>query len=146
VERRSGGAAVDGALVRLFDLRENLRLADDHAVEARGDAVEVSNRLALVERDDLPFNALGGDAVVAQQGVDEVVGFRGLDGTGAGGVELDAVARRQERELGRGEAFAPASERVARLLAAESELLAEIDAGGAMGAADHAEVHGESSR
>jgi hypothetical protein len=122
-------------------LRENLRLADDHAVEARRNAIEMGDRLALVERNDLSFHSLDGDAVVAQQGVDEIVGFGGLDGTGAGGVELDAVARRQDRELRRGETFAPASERVARLLAAEGELLAEIDAGGAVGAANHAEVH-----
>ena len=46
VQHRAGGADAGGAGVELLQLAEDLRLADHHRVEARGDAEEMADRVA----------------------------------------------------------------------------------------------------
>ena len=41
IEQRAGGVGLPGGAVRLFDLAENLRFADDQRVEAGGDAEQM---------------------------------------------------------------------------------------------------------
>jgi len=59
---RTGGL---GDANRLFHLAEDLRLADHHGIEARGDAKRVPNRFALWEGIEVGLELLGLDAVIA---------------------------------------------------------------------------------
>ena len=45
MRQRTGGLLLRGQLIGLLDLREDLRLADDHAVETTGHKEQVAHRV-----------------------------------------------------------------------------------------------------
>jgi hypothetical protein len=93
--------------VGLFDLAEDLRLADDHAVEGAGYSEEMADSFAVVVLVKMGLEVAGWDGEVFVEET-EKVGFglrlrvRGFAGVVLQGKELDAVAG------GEDEAFADA--------------------------------------
>ena len=97
--------ASDG--VGLFDLAEDLRLADDHAVERTGDAEEMADGFAVVVLVEVGLDVGGGDGEVFVEEAEEVglglrLGVGGFADVVLQGEEFDAVAG------GEDEAFADA--------------------------------------
>ena len=74
------GADLAGDGVGLFDLAEDLRLADDHAVERAGDAEEMADGFALAELVEVRLEIGCGDVEVF---VEEVEGAGVFVGVGA---------------------------------------------------------------
>ncbi len=72
VERRGDGSDVAGDGVGLFDLAEDLRLADDHGVERAGDAEEMADGFAVAELVEVGLDVGGGDGEVLVQEAEEV--------------------------------------------------------------------------
>ena len=98
------GAYLPGDGVGLFDLAEDLRLADDHAVERTGDAEEVADGFALAEFVEVGLDVVWRDGEVFVKEAEEVgfgLGLRGFSVV-LQGEEFDAVAG------GEDEAFADA--------------------------------------
>ena len=138
------GFASDG--VGLFDLAEDLRLANDHAVERAGDAEEMTDGFALTELIKVRLDIAGWDGEVLLEEAEEVsFGFaRGLSGRFRGlvlkGEEFDAVAG------GEDEAFADAGlvqerERgVGETTCGDGEAFADLDGRGVVIDADEDEA------
>ena len=124
--------------VRLADLPEDLRLAEDHRVEARGDAEEVPDRRVAVPRERRLAQEHVVHAVeareVARERVEVVLAVRHA-------VDLRAVARRDDRALGEDALVEEPLERLARLLRREGESLSQIERRAAVVPADEDEVH-----
>jgi len=64
VERAGDGADLAGDGVGLFDLAEDLRLADDHGIERTGDAEEMADGLTLVKLVEVRLEIGGRDGKV----------------------------------------------------------------------------------
>jgi hypothetical protein len=125
IEGRAGRPAFAGLVVRVADLAQDLRLADDHRVERGCDAEEVSDDVALgllvhVRRDASCRH-------VAQLGEerDHLVVAR-VAVHGAGGVELDAVAGVEQDRLDALELRAQRLQRIKSLRTREREPLAQF--------------------
>ena len=99
MQHRPSRANVLRALIRLFHLRQNLRLADDHAFEAGGDTVEVLDDGVVGERQQLPLDTLPRNIMETEQRVDQLLGVRRSRVAVAGRVKLDPVAGRKQYEL-----------------------------------------------
>ena len=76
--------------IGLFDLAENLRLADHHAVERTGDAEEMANSFTVVVLIEVGLNIVGRDGKVFVKEADEIGFSLGLDGGGFFGVILQS--------------------------------------------------------
>ena len=87
-----------GDLPRLADLAEDLALADDHRVESGGHAEEVRDRSVLVVRVEQVGELVGVHARLVGEEVADVVDA-GVEHRRAG-VDLGAVARREQHRLG----------------------------------------------
>ena len=88
-------ADLAGDIPGLFDLAENLGLANDHRVERGGDAEEMADGLALAQRVQVRRNRGGGDVEVLVEEVQRdgwcCAVVRAI-GAFANGEELDAIA------------------------------------------------------
>src|SRR5688500_9590157 len=78
---------------RLLHLAEDLRLADDHRVEAGGDAERMAHGLLVRQRIQVLLQFLGTEPVILRQPLRELVGALPRD------IELGAVAGRQDRRF-----------------------------------------------
>ncbi len=90
VQLCSERAALLGDAHRFLHLAEDLRLADDHRVEAAGDAEGMANRFRLIVQEEVGRDFAAFDLMVARQPVDDHVGCLG------GAVDLGTVAGRQD--------------------------------------------------
>ena len=97
-EQRSARLLMLGRLPRLAHLAEDLALADDHRVEAGGDAEEVRDRGVVVVRVDEVGELVGIDARHVGEEVAHVL-HRRVEQRGVG-VDLGAVARGEQHDLG----------------------------------------------
>ena len=143
VEQRTGGFGVLGGAVRLFDLAENLRFADDQRVESGRDAKEMAGRLDVRHFIEVRLDGRHFDAV---ERADErhQLGTRRRDIL-AGDVQLGAIARREHRHLAAGAPRSARRERPQRVLEApgvEIDALAQLDGRGAMTDSDEEQMHG----
>ena len=134
-----------GQLVGLLHLRQNLRLADDHAVEAGGHREQVPHEVFARALEQVVEDLQRRQAVELGQERHRVVvrraGLRRL----AGEVQLHAVARRKQHRLRLGIAAAEPGQRLRRLVAAERQPLADLHRRRVMAAADHLELHAPAS-
>lgn len=124
--------------MRLADLPEDLRLAEDHRVEARGDAEEMAHGRVAVARERRLAQEHVVDAVEAREEarerVEVVLAVRHA-------VDLRPVARRDDRALGEDVLLEEALQRLARLLRREGESLSQVEGRAAVIPADEDEVH-----
>ena len=88
------GTDFAGDGVRLFDLAEDLGLAEDHGVERGGDAEEVADGFSFAEFVEVGLEGGGGDAEVLVKEAREIGGGVVIGGGGVflKGEDLDAVA------------------------------------------------------
>ena len=126
LQHRPERAGVERDGVRLLDLPEDLRLADDHRVERRGDAEQVAQRLVAVERVEVRAQARRQCALVDEEAMQRLDG-RGVLDTG---VELDAIAGRDDHRLADAGHGHQALERSRQQLAGEGDALAHLDGRG----------------
>src|SRR5262245_43155818 len=91
VQERPGRGPLVGALVGPLDLPGDLRLADDHAVEARRDAEQMPNRLVIAALDQARTQLGGFQVVEFAQELGPQIGRRLRLLRRAGEVKLDAV-------------------------------------------------------
>ena len=134
--------------MRLFDLPENLRLADDQRIEAGRDPEQVAGGFEVGHLVDVRLDRRDVHAVKRAHERDQL-GSRRLDIV-AGDVELRAIAGREHRHLaGRGALRRAGRERAQRVLEAarlEIDPLAQLDRRGPVADSEeqqvHAEVHG----
>ena len=125
VEHGPGRARARGRVEHRLHLAEDLRLAHDERVEARGDAEEVLDALALEARVevrlDLRLEHAGAAREVDAHGAQRGVGVRGH------GVDLDAVAGVEQRDLAHAGQRLELEQRRVHLLGRHGELLAQRD-------------------
>ena len=139
-EHRSDGPGGRGGRVGVFDLAENLRLANDQRVEAGGDAKQVLRRLEVRKVVDVFRESGSIDAVkVAEEG--RQVGARGV-GVLAGDVQLGPVAGGDHRYFAGRTAGRERPQRAFEAARLEVELLAQLHGRGAVTDADYEELHG----
>jgi hypothetical protein len=127
----------DRGVVRLLHLPQDLGLAEDHRVEARGDAEDVAHRFlagALVEVVRELLRARRADLLPERladrlRRVLELAPLREAD-------DLDAVARREEHRLLELGALGQAREELGEDLGAGGEALADVDRRGLVREAD----------
>jgi hypothetical protein len=130
---------LDGEVVRLLHLAEDLRLAEDHALEARRDPEDVADGLLAVALVEVARELLVARErrVIAQHLAHRVEGGLRHRLTRAR-EDLDAVARGEEEGLGDLAARAEPREQHGQRLARGGEALAHLDGRGAVGEAhDH---------
>ena len=141
VRQRAGALAVLGQLVGGFDLRQDLRLADHHAVETGGDGEQMPHGVVAGPREQLVEDFV--DRQLVEIGHELGHGFmrRAPLGIFAGRVDFHAIAGRQQHGLDLGEAGAQPVERGLGLRGAEGQPLAERDRGLMMAAANHLQFH-----
>ncbi len=96
VRQRPGRAQVVGASVGALHLPENLRLADDERVEARGDAEQVTGGVGPLVDVEMPGHLVVVDAVILAEETANRVGGRVAIG---GGIDLGAIAGREDDRL-----------------------------------------------
>ena len=99
---RAGAADLAGQLVGLLHLREDLGFADDHAVEAGGDAEQVPHDVVVFERHQFAADFVDRHVVEIGQSARAQCRRRVAARVGGGGVELDAIAGREQHGLGVG--------------------------------------------
>ena len=141
VELIGDGSYFAGDGVGLFDLAEDLGLADDHAVEGAGYAEEMTDGFALAELVEVGLEGVRGNGEVLVEEAEEV-GFVVLRGRGVflEGEEFDAVAG------GEDEAFADAglvdegASGVGEAACGDGEALAQLDGRGVVVDAEEDEV------
>ncbi len=106
VQDRADRAGVRGGGVRLLHLPENLRLANDERVEPGGDPEQVSRRVEVGALVDVRHQRRSIDAMELGDEPDEL----GACAVAliAGGIQLGAVAGRQDDGLARSAALVPA--------------------------------------
>ena len=97
VQGRSGGADVGGRLVGGADLPDDLLLAHDHRVQARGHGEQVLGRRLRVAHVQMTAQFVHGEAGVLREQGHHVV-ERGVERLGRG-VHLDAVAGGDDHRL-----------------------------------------------
>ncbi len=96
-EHRARGAVLDGGLVRLLGLAEDLRLAHDQRIEAGGDAEQVAHGGRVPVLVEVLCQIAHGDARAPRQHFGQP-GGRAV-GVVDGDVQLDAVAGRDHHRL-----------------------------------------------
>jgi hypothetical protein len=133
------GAGFAGDGVGLFDLTEDLGLADDHGVEGAGDAEEMADRFALTELVEVGLEEFGGDGEVLVEEAEEV-------GSGAGvfleGEELDAVAGGEDESFADAGLVGEGAGGVGEAAGGDGEALADLDGGGVVIDAEQDELGG----
>ena len=111
--------------VRVLHLAEDLRLADDERVEARGDAEEMPRGVEVVQVVDVRDHIAGRHVVELAEELHEVVARRG--GLVARDVDLGPVARRQHRRLARRPAGRQCAERLGHTPGLKVDPLTQVD-------------------
>jgi len=109
VQQRAERAGGFGRARRLLELPEDLRLAQHHRIEARGDAEDVPHGLLARQRVEVGPQSIGLEAVVAREPVRDRRRFL------AGDIKLGAIAGREDRRFAR-EVSPDFSERLAQSL------------------------------
>ena len=97
VEDRPGDALDEGELVGALDLALDLGLAEDHRVEAGGDAEELGRGLGAVQRVEVADSSVGRMSASRASTAERL--RLGRDRIGREEVELGAVAGRDRRRL-----------------------------------------------
>ena len=123
----------------LADLAEDLALADDHRVEPGGDAEQVRHRRVVVVRVQLLAEHLGIDAGLLGEEVADVVDA--VVEPGGPGVDLGAVARREQHDLGQVLPTLEVVERLGQPVAGHGHPLEQIDRSRAVIQSDDDERH-----
>ncbi len=141
VEDGTGAAVATGRLIGVLELGEDLRLADDERVEARGDAEEVSDRLVAGHARDRATQRVGLDPAAHGERPDGEL----LGGPRVGGQEVDlgAVAGRQHDRFAHAVARHELAAQARGLGAGQRETLAQLERRGLVGDAEHDKVHTE---
>ena len=98
VQQRPGVVVLDGRLVGLLHLGENLRLADHHAVETGGHGEQVPHRLFADVMIQVRRDLRRIELVEAGQKARHLLAAGG-HGRLAGRVDLDAIARREQHRF-----------------------------------------------
>src|SRR5215831_18797867 len=141
IENRAGRAGFMGQAVGFSNLAENLRLAEDHGVKARGHAKQVANGMAVVavvERRAQVFRLYGVEPA-------EVVGQHG------GGlartlrwhaINLAAIAGGEHQRLVKYALGPQFRDRLARLIRRERHTLSDLDWSRAVVQSDQHNFHG----
>ena len=130
IQQWSRRAGLPGNLVGLFDLPENLHVADDHRIEAAPDAQQMCHCV----RPGTDVAVIAGSQWIvrpyfAHHGLELPIGgrdFRGRD------IELGAVAGREHRGFADGAAGAERTEQRAGLLGSECQRLTIVETRGPM--------------
>jgi hypothetical protein len=99
VQIRPGCAALMRDLVRLLHLSGDLPLADDHAVQAGGNAEQVPRCRSIGVFVQVRQQLHGGNVVKLAQQFGDYIDARRYERIGAGQVELDAIAGAQDHRL-----------------------------------------------
>jgi hypothetical protein len=92
VEGWANAPCVDGGLVCVAHLTEDLAFAEHEAFDAGGDAEQVSHRGVGAERDEVAGDERGIDRLEPREPFGEFLRGRQRGAGGAGGVEFDAIA------------------------------------------------------
>ena len=111
---------------RVLHLAENLRLADDHRIEAAGDAEGMADRFRLVVGVDVRGDVLAPDLVILGQPVDHYLRRFG------GAVDFGTVAGGQDRHLAHRPVARQVGQRVRKFVGAKRHALANGEWGGAV--------------
>src|SRR5580692_9415220 len=119
-----------------LDLAKDLRLADDHGIQAGGDAEEMAHGRALAMLIDMRVECGGVDAKAAGEKAGELH-LGPIDH----GDELDAVAGRDDHALGYARHGGQRARGFGQLVTADSDALAQRDGCGPMIDADEYERH-----
>src|SRR5262249_28987741 len=120
------------------DLAEDLRLTEDHRVETRRDAEEMTHgRVPASRQRRLPEEA----AVHAMEPREESRERIEIVLALGDAVDLGAVARRDDRRLREDPLLVERAQRLARLLGREREPLPQVEGRAAVVPADEDEVH-----
>ena len=120
----AGRPRLGGAAVGLADLPQDLRLAEDHRVEAGGDAEEVAHGRLAAPGERLLAEDGGVDGVEARE-----EGREGLEAVGhvADAVDLGPVARRDDGPFGQDVLAEEPLQRFARRLGREGEPRPQVE-------------------
>ena len=141
MQHGSGRAGERRLLVMVLHLAEDLRLADDHRVEARGDAEQMPHALASGVRVEMRRElrvrhvALGGEELADPRLETARAGV-----LGDARDDLDAVARRDDRRLVHAVETGETRERRLQVDLRERETLPHCDRRGAVAQADDEDV------
>ena len=138
IEDRSDGLALAGDLPGVFDLAEDLRLADDHALEAGRDPEDVPGRALLLAHEAVLADHVGAEPTQIRERLDDPLGSQLL---GLDRVDLDPVAGREQHDLAQRGAMDQAGQALGHLGLRERESLAQIDRRGRVIEADGEQVH-----
>lgn len=139
-EGAGDGADFAGYVVRLFDLTENLRLADDHGIKRRGDAEEVADGFALAVFVEVGLEGGGGHGEVLVEEAWEV----GRGGVLLEGEKLDAVAGGEDEAFGDAGLVKQSASGVGEAAGGYGEALAHVDGRGVVVDAEQHEAAGGS--
>jgi hypothetical protein len=139
VEDHADGSGLAGVLVGVLDLPEDLRLADDQRVQARGDAEEVAHRVGPGVQVQVRGQFALGHLVVG--GDESPHRRRALLAAFDDRRDLNAVAGREDHRLARTPA-APCSARSASwIVLSGNATLADVHRGGLVVQPDDDDVH-----
>ena len=125
MQQAAEGARRFGGARRLLHLAEDLRLADHHRIEPRGDAEGVAHRLLVGQGIEVLLQVRGAETMIVRQPLRELVRFL------PGDIELGAVAGREDRGFARQPALQLA-ERLLQALDMEHHALAHCERRGLM--------------
>ncbi len=134
VQQRTGRARLLRRAVRVLELSEDLRLAEDQRVEPGGDRERVTHGVRPLDA----VQAVREHPVAA--GLGDQPGGERL-GAGADAVEFGAVAGRDDQALGKSGQRAERSERARQPLGIEHDALAHFDRRGAVVQSEDEEGH-----
>jgi hypothetical protein len=134
-----------GQFVCLFHLAEDLRLADDHAVEAGGHREQVTDKVLAGPLEQVVEQVNRLQTMEIGQEADDVVMRWAAFRLFRRDVQLHPIARRKEHRLCARKSLPQAHEGLDRLVLREGQSLANLYARRVMAAADHLQFHQEGS-
>ena len=140
VQTRAGGMVLQRDFVGLLELAEDLGLADDHGVQAAGDFEQVLQAVRFSQR----INFVIHHAVESVVGDEEFfqLGECPLGGERCGGVDLHAVAGREDGRFAGDAGFAQGPERAGDGGLGKGEALAQLHGRGAVAQTNDDNAHG----
>ena len=138
LEGGGDGADFAGDGVGVFDLAEDLRLADDHGVERGGDAEEMADGFALAELVEVGLDGVGGDGEVLVQEAQQA-GVGGAVACVLPGDELDAIAGGEDEGFADAGLMGQGADGVGQAGGGDGEALADLERRGGVIDADQDE-------
>ena len=140
MRQRAGRARVTGQIIGLLDLRQDLRLADHHAVQARCDSEQVLECIRPGAIDHLIDDFVSSQIALFGQELGDRFAIK-IDFIAGRCIQLDAIAGTEQHDLAGGKSLAKFAQRRPHLLGREGDPFAKLNGRVMMTAADHLQFH-----